>query len=281
MNVDMNKTISHHLENNKVIRLLCHKIPQHYKPKHTIIIGIQGGQGTGKTTVSNFLKQYLLSQGFKVQSFSIDDFYTSYSERQKLPRKYPGNPFYAISRGLPGTHRVKLLVETLQRAKAGKNFVIPSFDKSLHHAAGDIAQKSIPVTGRQDFILFEGWCLTIPTTTSSELLRVCKKNNIPLRKIDPQLKHHKIVLQHLPAYQKIWKKIDYLIMLQPDAAQLHFKWRWQQEQDLRKATGRGMSRKEVERFVAPFLPFTYLIYEKVKPDMLLHINRKHEIYVVG
>ncbi len=276
----MNKTISRNLENNKVIRLLCQKIPQHYKPKHTIIIGIQGGQGTGKTTVSNFLKQYLMSRGFKVQSFSIDDFYTSYSERQKLQRKYPGNPFYAISRGLPGTHRVKLLQETLQKAKAGKNFVIPIFDKSLHHAAGDISPKSILVTGRQDFILFEGWCLDLPRVSSSELLRVCKKNNILLKKIDPQLKHHKIVLQHIPAYQQLWRKIDFLVMLKPDSVRLHVKWRLQQEQELKKATGRGMSRKEVEQFVAPYLPFTYLIYEKVKPDMLLRINRKHEMYAV-
>ncbi len=266
------------LEHHTILHPLCQRIEQLYHPQKTAIIGIQGGQGTGKTTLSNFLKEHLAVHGFKIQAFSIDDFYTSYQERQQLQKKYPGNPFYAISRGLPGTHRVPLLQETLQNAKRGKNFTLPVFDKSLHKAAGDISKKALSVRGRQDFILFEGWCLGLPKISSSELVRISDKYHLPLRKIDPHLKFHKAVLQYISRYQPLWKFLDCLIMLKPDSSQLHLQWRQQQELELKQKTGRGMSRKEIEHFVIPYLPFTYVCYDKVQPDVLLRINEKHRIY---
>src|SRR3989338_2512617 len=119
-------------EHHTILHPLCHQIEQRYHPQKTVIICIQGGQGTGKTTLSNFLKQHLIAHGFKVQSFSIDDFYTSYQERLQLQQKYPGNPFYTIARGLPGTHRIEQLQNILQKTKRGEGFTLPIFDKSLH-----------------------------------------------------------------------------------------------------------------------------------------------------
>ncbi|MDP3733605.1 MAG: hypothetical protein Q8R37_00075 [Nanoarchaeota archaeon] len=265
-------------EHHTILHPLCHQIEQQYHPQKTVIIGIQGGQGTGKTTLSNFLKQHLAAHGFKVQSFSIDDFYSSYRERQKLHLRYPDNPFYAISRGLPGTHRVKLLRETLRKAKRGEGFTLPVFDKSLHHGGGDISKKTIPIKGRQDFILFEGWCLGLPTVSSKELVRISDKYKLPLRTIDPKHTFHKIVLQFLPSYQPLWKFISYRIMLKPDSSDLHVQWRRQQERELLQKTGKGMKLKEIEQFVMPYLPFTYVCYEKVTPDVVLRINEKHGMY---
>ncbi len=244
----------------------------------TLIVGIQGGQGTGKTTLVTFLKKYLSAKGYRVEAFSIDDFYKTWKERLALARKYPQNPYYHISRGLPGTHRVELLRSVLQKLKAGKSAELPVFDKSLRHAQGDVSPATRKVRGRNDIILFEGWCLGLPVISLKELSRIGKKHAIPLKKLDPTRKHSAVVLRFLKEYQPLWKQIDYMIMLKPDSSRLHFQWRWQQEKELKKKTGRGMTKQQVERFVQPYLPFTYACYEKVKADAVLRIDKEHSIY---
>ncbi len=257
---------------------LLESIEHQYRKGQTAIIGLQGGPGTGKTTLGNFLAEKVRERGYSVISFSIDDFYETNEYRKRLRKKYPDNPFYYISRGMPGTHRVEYLKEVLAKLKAGQDCSLPVFDKSLQQAQGDIAARTIPVRGRQDFVLFEGWCLGIKPVSSPLLLKICQKYLIPLQKIDPSFRHHQVVLGFLKQYQPLWNYVDYLIMLKPDSSELHLKWRWQQERELRKKTGRGMTRVQVERFVLPYLPFTYLCYEKVKADVRLLINGKHEFY---
>lgn len=265
-------------EVRSVLTPLLHQLQSQYQPGKTKIIGIQGGQGTGKTTLVHFLEHGLRQRGYRVVSFSIDDFYTSYAERKRLARKYPENKFYQISRGLPGTHRVADLLKVLKSLKAGKPTTLPVFDKSLYQAAGDVSKKAIPVTGRQDFVLFEGWCVGIPLVSSAAFIRYCQKGGILLKKIDPLLVDHKVVLQFIKEYQPLWKYLHYLVMLQPTSLELHKKWRLQQERELKQRTGKGMNKKEIEGFVEPYLPFTYLCYEKIKPNIRILVNERHKFY---
>ena len=130
-------------ELKEVILPLAKKITRLYNEKKTVFVGIQGGQGTGKTTLVHFLKAHLQATGYKVKSFSIDDFYTSSFHRQRLANTLIDNPFYQIRRGMPGTHRVKVLNNVLKKAKQGKSFIIPIFDKSLNRAWGDLSKKKL------------------------------------------------------------------------------------------------------------------------------------------
>ncbi len=265
-------------ELHTIILPLAKKISKLYKKNKTVIIAIQGGQGTGKSVLSTFLKAYLFGIGYKVQRFSIDDFYTSDKHRHGLKKKYKNNPFYQISRGMPGTHRVTLLHKTLQKIRKGKSFDIPIFDKSIHEAHGDILPNSIHVTGRQDFIFFEGWCVGMPVVSSKSLQNTCKKHRIKLKILDPELKHHKIVLRYLKSYQKLWKCIDYTIMLKPDSVSSIKQWRNQQEEELKQKKGQGMSKEQISNFVEPYLPFTYLCYDKIKPNLRILIDKTHRFY---
>src|SRR3989344_8670824 len=132
------KTVYPSVEQERYLLPLIHTLVQRHRKNKTTIIGITGGQGTGKTTLSTFLQETLAQRGYKVGAFSLDDFYSSYAQRKRLAQQFPHNPFYHISRGLPGTHRVKALLKTLQALKAGKRASIPVFDKSLHGGKGDI-----------------------------------------------------------------------------------------------------------------------------------------------
>jgi D-glycerate 3-kinase len=245
----------------------------------TTIVGFQGGQGTGKTSIVKFLKKSLNRRKYQVTTFSIDDFYQTAEFRRTLSKKYPLNAFYQISRGLPGTHRFKELLKVLQAAKGGRDFRLPVFDKSLYNGFGDVT-KTLKVTGRQDFIVLEGWCVGIPVVSSPELIRICQKNKINLKALDPQLKDHKVVLSFVKEYQSSWKMLDYMVMIKPDSSSVHKKWRALQEYRMKKSGKSGMNETQVGRFVEPYLPFTYLCYDKIHPDALIKVDIKHNYYKI-
>ncbi len=267
------KSIYRRQEKNKYLLPLLQQIIQLRRPGRTVVIGIQGGQGTGKTTLSRFLQEAFTKLGYSIESFSIDDFYTSYQERQQLARKYLDNPFYQIARGMPGTHRVNELQQTFQKIKARKPFTIPVFDKSLRNAAGDVAGYKM-VKGKQEFIIFEGWCVGLPLVSWQELLRICRKNRIKA----PSPPEARVLLRHTAQYQALWKFIDYFIMLKPTSSKLHHRWRLQQENELKQKKRVGMSAAAIQHFVDMFLPLTYVCYEKIKADVILSIDEKHRIY---
>lgn len=265
-------------EEKRIIVPIVDRLQELHKKGITTIVGLQGGQGTGKTTIVQFLEKHLKKQKYKVRSFSIDDFYKTYNQRKKIQQQYPSNPFYQISRGLPGTHRVKFLLETLQKAKAGKDFEIPIFDKSWYDGKGDVLKKTRKVKGQQDFVILEGWCVGIPVVSSQKFLDICKKNKINIDQLDPKGQYHKVVLKFVKEYQPLWKLLDYQIMLKADSPEAHKKWRLLQEKKLKEKKGMGMSKEEVEQFVEPFLPFTYVCYDLIKRDAMAMIDEKHNFY---
>ena len=60
-------------ELDKIILPLVKKIVKLYDPGKTTIVGIMGGQGTGKSTLAEFVKQDIKAAGYNIISFSIDD----------------------------------------------------------------------------------------------------------------------------------------------------------------------------------------------------------------
>lgn len=244
----------------------------------TLIAAIQGGQGTGKTTLAKHLVKQFTQEGYRAISFSIDDFYISYENRKKLAAKYHDNPYYQIPRGMPGTHRTEVLYNILSLLERGEDTDIPVFDKSAHNGYGDISVRTVPVRGQQDIVFFEGWCVGMPIATSNELVKICEKHNIfddsPLY----EAAHLDTMLAHIPEYQPLWEMIGFFIMLRPDLPLLHALWRDEQEKKLIEKTGIGMSKEQIDDFVRHFLPLTYLCYEKISPDICIHIDRNHRLY---
>ena len=85
---------------------------EYTKKKKTRIIGLTGGQGTGKSTISNILKIVLNDvYNLKTVIFSIDDFYKTFQERKKMSKKI-SNLF--LTRGVPGTHDTKMLLQCIK-----------------------------------------------------------------------------------------------------------------------------------------------------------------------
>ncbi len=265
-------------EFDKFIVPLIEKVLERYDKNKTAIVGVQGGQGTGKTTLVRYLKKVLNKLGYSSVSFSIDDFYKSYEERIKMAGKFRDNPFYQIARGMPGTHRVEYLKEVLEKIKKGEKFEIPVFDKSLHDAAGDIEGYE-NVEERPDIVFFEGWLLGMPCINADELFDICGKNDVDVSWFDAADLGN--MMSFCEDYEKLWSYLDLFIVLEAESLKLHYRWRYEQEMSLRKRRGNGMSKKEVYNFVNHYIPITLLIYEKAKPDMKLKIDKKHEFFEIA
>ena len=78
------------------------------------VIGINGAQGTGKTTLSDLCTKLMETHEFKIANLSIDDFYLSKSEREQLATdRHP----LLRTRGVPGTHDVSLLLSKIEELK--------------------------------------------------------------------------------------------------------------------------------------------------------------------
>ena len=96
------------------------------KKDRPFLIGLTGGQGSGKTTLSEFV-QLVLQVGFGKETigFSIDDIYKTREEREEMAKLI--HPLCKV-RGVPGTHNVKLGLDTLDslcKADASSLTLIP------------------------------------------------------------------------------------------------------------------------------------------------------------
>ena len=92
---------------------ICFWIANKTNNKKPYFVGLAGGQGTGKTTISSILK-IILEKYFKLKVFkiSIDDFYKTRKERFNLSKKI--HPML-MTRGVPGTHDVQMMLNFLKK----------------------------------------------------------------------------------------------------------------------------------------------------------------------
>ena len=132
---------------------------EYLKKKQTRIIGLTGGQGTGKSTISNILK-IILKETYNLETviFSIDDFYKTLQERKNMSDKISD---LFLTRGVPGTHDTKMLYRCLKnlKTKKFKKMRIPKFDKSIDDRLRQ--NKWIKVKRKPNIVIFEGWCVGV------------------------------------------------------------------------------------------------------------------------
>ena len=187
--------------------------------------------------------------GNAVEALSLDDFYLGLEARQQLARDI--HPLLA-TRGVPGTHDIVFLNETLDRLIDERNVsgtLIPRFDKSIDDRKSKIHWPV--VDQRLDIILLEGWCLgaePVDTVNLSDpinnLERVEDADVIWRKYVNQQLRCH---------YVPIFSRFDTWIMLKAPSFKSVFTWRLEQEQKLvlSKTTESGslMSSKQLLRFI--------------------------------
>ena len=186
----------------------------------TIIVGLAGGQGTGKTTISSIIKLILIKY-FKLKVFkiSIDDFYKTRKERITLSKKVHS---LLLTRGVPGTHDIDLMLKFFNKIKLKKikNYKLPKFNKAID----DRFKKDMwyNLKSKPDVIIFEGWCVG---AKSQNLKKLKKPINQLEKKFDKKMKWRKYVNYQLSAkYKKLYDKLDLTLVKQKADYQRVIPW---------------------------------------------------------
>ena len=245
--------------------------------KITKVIGLTGGQGSGKSTISNILK-IVLKEYFNLETviFSIDDFYKTFKDRKKMSKKI--SPLF-LTRGVPGTHETKLLYNCIKSLKK-KNFkkiTIPKFDKSIDDRLPK--NKWQKIKRKPNIVIFEGWCVGVKPQKNKDLLvpintleKVNDKKKIWRTRVNQELKNQ---------YKKIFNLIDVSIFLKVPSFKHVYKWRLLQEKKL-KAASKGkkiMNSEQVKKFIMYYERLTKHMLKNLshQSDILIKIDEKHRL----
>ncbi len=208
-----------------------------------LVQGFLGGQGTGKTTLTQVLAVLLQSLGHRVCRLSIDDLYKTYEERQEMQQRDPRLRW----RGPPGTHDLALGLAVLQALRAGSSdeVEIPRFDKSAHGGAGDRTQPEH--VHDIDLVLFEGWF-----TGMRPIDPACFDQAPPPIKTEGDRTFARDCNQRLREYLPLWDYLDGLVVLHPEDYRLSKAWRTEAEHAMKRSGRAGMSDAELSQFVDYF-----------------------------
>ena len=252
--------------------------------KHTTsgipVIGIHGGQGSGKSTLSQALAcVFREAYQWNTVVVSIDDLYLGHQDRLDLAQQ--SHPLLA-TRGVPGTHDHQLgmaLFTQLQQLKQGETLAIPRFDKVSDDRLPESGWHQ--VHGPVDLILFEGWCVGCQAVAPEELEQPI--NSLEARE-DADKRWRTEVNNALSNDYKIWfGMMDHLIMLQVPGMDAVFNWRKQQEADNRKhAKGdqdRSMDDAALARFIQHYERLTRNALRDLpqQADLVLALNQQHAV----
>lgn len=223
-----------------------------------IVVGVNGAQGSGKSTLCAFLAEALLPElDLNTANLSLDDFYLSKQARIKLAEEI--HPLLA-TRGVPGTHDVAMLSAAIDDLRSGKTISAPVFDK----ASDDRFAQSQEISGPVDVILLEGWCVGALAQDEAVLTQPI---NALERNEDCDGIWRRYVNDRLASdYKDLFARLDRLIMLRADSMESIFQNRLRQEQKLRAARPDAtnlMTEGAIARFIQHYERLTRHCLEKL------------------
>ncbi len=249
-----------------------------HKPQ---VLGISGGQGSGKSTMASFIR-FFAEQIFDLKAviLSIDDIYLTKDERQKLANTV--HPLLA-TRGVPGTHDIHLgkqLIESLLTAEDDKTTNIVRFDKLSDDRLPEEHWESF--TGRPDFVIFEGWCIGAEAQPTDQL-------TFPINTLESEEDkggtwRHWVNQQLTDTYPELFDLIDQQIYIKVPSIDSVYNWRQEQEEGLKKSDknkvrAKGMTGDELQRFIMHYQRITeYMVGSMTKKaDWYISLDSSHNI----
>jgi len=245
-----------------------------------LLLGINGAQGTGKSTLADFIQLATASMfGWNAAVLSIDDFYYTRQERQTLADEV--HPLL-LTRGVPGTHDTSMLagcLTDLRRAGSEDSVALPRFDKATDDRA-DRSQWPV-VSGPIDLIILEGWCVATEAQPDSELKPAV--NDLE-REDDADGAWRRYVNAELRlSYEPIFAQLDFLVFIRAPSFDAILRWRLEQEQKLADVSPAGssglMSREQITRFIQFYERLTRanLATLPERADVVINLDESHSV----
>jgi len=251
--------------------------------KKPLIIGLAGGQGSGKTTISSILS-IILKKYFKLNIFivSIDDFYKTRKDRKILSKiKHP----LLMTRGVPGTHDIDLMLNFFKKVKFKKfkSIQIPKFNKAID----DRYSKKLwyKIKSKPDVVIFEGWCVGAKAQTVSQLNKPINS----LEKVyDQGVKWRSYVNNQLKTkYKTLFDQLDGLLYLKAKNFSLLRNWRLKQERKLwvqtkNKKNLKIMSSGDIINFMQTYQRITQQMFKDAQKSssIIMNLNSNHQLQTI-
>jgi len=243
------------------------------KDSSPLLVSINGLQGSGKSTLTQFLKVIIESQFNKnVIEFSIDDFYLTKLQRQELSNKV--HPLLS-TRGVPGTHDIYLLEQILDDLLSHRSCLIPRFDKSVDDRFSEEYWTS--VTQPIDIILFEGWCNNSPVQSESDLTEPV--NELEANEDSEGIWRHYVNTCLQDYHQRVFNQVDLTVMLQPSSFDCVFEWRKLQEKKIQRESDVSTSMDAEKKCVMNDQSLRRFIqhYERISRHTLSHLPQQVDL----
>jgi D-glycerate 3-kinase len=205
---------------------LARKLPELRPETGPLFLGINGAQGTGKSTLADFLRLVGISMfDWNVAVLSLDDFDYTKEERTALANDV--HPLL-MTRGVPGTHDTVMLAQCLselRRVRRHEEVSLPRFDKAIDDR--DCDSRWPVVSGPIDLIVLEGWCVGSQSQTEADVrepINALERGEDIVgtwrRYANDQLRVH---------YAPIFDQLDMLVFLKAPSFDAILRWRIQQE----------------------------------------------------
>lgn len=259
---------------------LARRLPELRNGKTQLLLGINGAQGTGKSTLAEFLRIAAESMfDWNVAVLSIDDFYHTKAERLRLSRDV--HPLL-VTRGVPGTHDTDMLsiyLKNLKQLHSDACIALPRFDKATDDRA-DESQWPL-VTGPIDLVILEGWCVGTEAQADVDLGRPL---NALERGEDADGAWRRYVNDQLRSnYEPIFAQLDALIFIGAPSFDAILRWRVEQEEKLADASPLGssglMNREEIARFIQFYERLTRANLSTLphRADIVIKLDDTHSV----
>jgi D-glycerate 3-kinase len=233
-------------------------VQRHSQAGKPLLVGINGSQGSGKSTLSALLTLLLTQHyGLRAIDLSIDDFYLTRADRTRLAHSV--HPLLA-TRGVPGTHDVTLMRNTLLALLMHQGAVaIPRFDKGIDDRHP--AEQWTTVQAPMDVVIVEGWCFGTPP--QSELDLEVPVNDLERNEDESGAWRDYVNRQTATYEENLYSLVDEWIMLRAPSFDCVYQWRLEQEKKLAERLRRDggnaggvMSETQLQRFIQHYQRLT-------------------------
>jgi D-glycerate 3-kinase len=227
------------------------------------LVAVNGSQGSGKSTLCDYLCQYLAAEHrLSCLALSLDDFYLTAPQRRQLAIDV--HPLFA-TRGVPGTHDMGLLSRTLDTLLAGEATRVPRFDKAVDDRVPEAEWEQ--VAAGLHIVLLEGWCLGATPQPIDQLATPVNRLEA-LEDADGRWRNHvNAVLSE--KFSPLYQRVDEWLMLQAPSFDCVYRWRLEQEQKLaRRRQGEGvMDEDRIARFIQHYQRLTEHCLKSLPPKV--------------
>ena len=259
---------------------LCFWISKKAEKKRPYFVGLAGGQGTGKTTISSLIK-IILTKYFKLNVFriSIDDFYKTRKERINLSKRV--HPML-LTRGVPGTHDINMMLDFFKKSKSKKfkKLRLPTFNKAIDDRFSK--KHWYNLKKKPDVIIFEGWCVGAKSEKNDTLKKTI--NSMEKTKDQKQIWRKYVNDQLKTKYRKLYSQLNCLIYLKAKDFSLLQKWRLKQERKLwirskKSSNTKIMSKEDVLSFMQTYQRVTQNMFRHMPKyaSIIINLNSNHQI----